>query len=137
MLPLRHLLDDPPASLQHDRGEGLFRRFGRGLAVAGLDSGQPVAERGLTAEAARRQMVQRGPQPAPELPFGQASQRLPGPGRGLEGGLHQVFGLRPVAAREHAGVAEQPGRVRHEAAGEFVGVVGCESVITHRPPPRP
>ncbi len=32
--------------------------------------------------------------------------------RGFEGGLHQVFGQRPVAAGQHAGAAEQPGRVR-------------------------
>ena len=71
------------------------------------------------------------------LVLGQAPQRPPVPARGLEGGLHQVSGQRPVAPDQHAGVTEQFTGMRCEAAGEFVGVVWCDPLITHRPPPHP
>ena len=97
-----------------------------------------LLKRGLAAEAAGRNVGQRAPQPAPELFFGQTPQRLPDPGRGLKGGLYQVVGQRPVAAGQHAGVAEQPTRVRLEARGQLGGVVWRDPVIiTHHPPPRP
>ena len=57
------------------------------------------------------------------LLLGQAPQRLPGPGRGLEGGLDQVVGQRLVAAGHHAGIPEQVPGMGPEAYIQLLGLV--------------
>ena len=82
-------------------------RVGLDLLVQGLDPRQTVAEGRLPAEAVHRDVGQRSPQPATALLLGQVPQNMPGLGRGLEGGLDQILGHRPVPAGQHARIPEQ------------------------------
>ena len=96
-------------------GRGLLRGVGLDLLVQGLDPRQTVAEGRLPAEAVHRDAGQHSPQPATALLLGQVPQNMPGLGRGLEGGLDQILGHRPVPAGQHARIPEQVTGIGPEA----------------------
>ena len=43
-----------------------------------------------------------------------------------------VVGQGPVPSRQHAGIAEQPGRISRETGGQFLGLLFGDPSRTHR-----